>query len=196
MANINSLQPTGRGLVTFLNFVSERGLMNANTAGALRAATREVLSAAEPDGWEEIDLTTIDVEDYAQRFERLRAGKLKPDSLSVYKSRFRNAVQMFREYLSNPSAWRYRPERPAAARKKTVATTTEHGIPDIPTSPSTPTTPHRASTIEYPFPLRPGLVASLRLPVDLTKAESKRLSAFIDSLAFQEPTSTEPQDVK
>lgn len=38
--------------------------------------------------------------------------------------------------------------------------------------------------ITYPFPLRPGVVAELRLPSDLTLAEAKRLSGFLASLAL------------
>lgn len=175
--------PTGRGLVAFLNFAAERGLMNANTAGSLRAATKEVLSAVEPDGWEDLDLATIDTEDYAVRFERLRVGRLKPDSLSVYKSRFRNAVQMYLQYLESPSNWRYRPERPAAARKKSAAPPAPAAGSSEPSGHAT-TPASRPSTIEYPFPVRAGLIAMLRLPVDLTKAEGRRLAAFIDSLAI------------
>src|SRR5438128_3842358 len=112
---------TGKGLIEFLNYTSEKGMVNSNTVGALRAASREVLGAVEPEGWEAVDLRTIDVEDFATRFERLRAGKLKPESLGVYKSRFRSALQMYFKYLDNPSGWRYKPERPAASRKKPAA---------------------------------------------------------------------------
>src|SRR5438105_14139014 len=99
------MEATGKGLIEFLSFASEKGMVNGNTAGALRAACREVLAAVEPDGWEAVDLRTIDAEDFATRFERLRAGKLKPESLLVYKSRFRNALAMYMQYLESPSSW-------------------------------------------------------------------------------------------
>jgi hypothetical protein len=178
------MEATGKGLIEFLNYTSEKGMVNANTVGALRAASREVLGAVEPEGWEAVDLRTIDVEDFATRFERLRAGKLKPESLGVYKSRFRSALQMYFKYLDNPSGWRYKPERPAAARKKPAAVVTPSesasGVDSQPPDARGP----RASTIDYPFPLRPGMVVSLKLPVDLTRPEAKRLAGFIDSLAL------------
>src|ERR1700716_1978156 len=112
---------TGKGLIEFVNYASEKHLMNGNTAGGIRAASREVLSAVEPETWEELDLQTVDIEDFGARFERARAGKLKPESLLVYRSRFRNAVQMYFEFLKNPGGWRYKAERPASTRKKPVS---------------------------------------------------------------------------
>jgi hypothetical protein len=179
---------TGKGLIEFVNFASEKHLINANTAGALRAASREVLSAIEPEGWETLDLRTVDVDDFTTRFERARVGKLKPESLLVYKSRFRNAMQMYFAYLDNPSGWRYKPERPSASRKKTtpVFVPSEGATSDEqPVDPRGP----RASTIEYPFPLRQGMVVKLHLPSDLTRPEAKRLAAFIDALALAETLS-------
>jgi hypothetical protein len=172
------LEPTGRGLVEFLERAAKRGMLNGNTAGGMRAASKEVLTAVEPQGWEAVDLRTVDIEDFAMRFERLRATKFKPDSLLVYKSRFRNAVQMYLDYINAPSAWKYKPERPAAARKKSGGKTEE---PD--TSVQTSEARARSGSIEYPFPLRQGLVVKLHLPADLTRPEAKRLAAFIDALA-------------
>jgi hypothetical protein len=39
--------------------------------------------------------------------------------------------------------------------------------------------------VEYPFPLRQGRLAYLKLPVDLTAAEVKRLTAFMNTLAVE-----------
>lgn len=44
--------------------------------------------------------------------------------------------------------------------------------------------------VSYPFPIRPGLLAQISLPADLTKAEAKHLAAFVESLAMD---SAEPQ---
>jgi len=177
-----NLEPTGKGLIEFLEHASKRGMVNGNTAGGLRAASREVLTAVEPQGWEAVDLRTIDTEDFATRFERLRATKFKPDSLLVYKSRFRNAVQMYLEYIKSPSVWKYKPERPAAARKKPVPAHAGKSE-ESDTMAQGSETRARSGSIEYPFPLRQGLVVKLHLPADLTRPEAKRLAAFIDALA-------------
>jgi hypothetical protein len=177
------MEGSGGGLIEFLNHASEKGMVNSNTVGALRAASKEVLSAVEPEGWEAVDLRTIDVEDFATRFERLRAGRLKPESLGVYKSRFRNALQMYFKFLENPSGWRYKSERPAGPRKKPAAVLVAAEGASAPEAQPDGRGP-RASTIDYPFPLRPGMVVTLKLPVDLTRPEAKRLAGFIDSLAL------------
>jgi hypothetical protein len=38
----------------------------------------------------------------------------------------------------------------------------------------------------YQFPIRQGMTAEIRLPVDLTQAEAKRLSALLEALALEE----------
>lgn len=181
------MEPTGKEAVAFLTFASSRGLMNANTAGSLRAAVKEVLQSVEPDGWEATDLTKIDLADYCQRFERLSAGRYKPDSVLVYKSRFRNAVAMFLQYLEDPSAWRYKPDRPSASRPKPPANGSPRGGRHAPLAHAVGADEApKAATITYPFPVRQGVVASLVLPADLTKPEAKRLAAFIDSVAVEQ----------
>lgn len=176
-------ETTGRALIEFLSFAADKGLMNANTAGSLRGACKEVLSAIEgADEWEEVDVRTIDVADYAQRFERLRTSKYKPASLAVYKTRFKNGVEMFLSYVENPSGWKYTAERPAKDRNK-----------NRPRPPGAPegkagaafTPPPDDYMITYPFPLRHGLVVTLRLPEDLTTREADRLCNYVKSLAFE-----------
>lgn len=43
------------------------------------------------------------------------------------------------------------------------------------------------ATLALPFPLRPGYLAQVVIPRDLTKAEADRLCAFVMSLAQKEP---------
>jgi hypothetical protein len=181
----SAVEANGQGAVEFLLWAPSKGLLNANTAGSLRAALKEVLSSVEGDDWGAVDLRNIDVEDYGQRFERLRLGNYKPESLAVYRARFKNARVMFLEYLDNPSGWRYRPERPASARskpdkspangiKRAAIKTANSGSEDMPP----------VGSIEYPYPLRPELVVRLWLPADLSQQEAKRLGGFIDALAI------------
>jgi hypothetical protein len=183
------MEPTGKGAIEFLDFAASRGLINANTAGAMRAAVKEVLRGVEGEEWGTIDLATIDVDDYVTRFERLSPGRLKPDSLSVYKARFKNAVAMFSAYRANPSGWRYTPVRPSANRPKPSSNGkygagTSNGAARRNDANELPKTP---GTISYPFPVRQGVVATLVLPDDLTKPEAKRLAAFVETIAI-EPT--------
>jgi hypothetical protein len=36
--------------------------------------------------------------------------------------------------------------------------------------------------VTYPFPLRPGVICELRLPVDLTQTEARRLAEWVETL--------------
>lgn len=172
---------TGQGLVDFLTYVQEKGLLNKNTAGALRAAARELLSIEDED-IAKLDVRELDVDQLTHRFANLRAGKFAPQSLETYQSRFRKAVAMYLRFLENPAGWR--PDvrtRPAAAQDRTRARS-NGGPPPGPTLPP----PASSGMIQYPFPIRKGVIASLTLPADLRMVEARRLASFLESLAVDD----------
>jgi len=49
-----------------------------------------------------------------------------------------------------------------------------------------PPPPRRPVMLAHDFPLRPGLIVRLSLPVDLTTAEAGRLSRIVGALAMAE----------
>lgn len=51
--------------------------------------------------------------------------------------------------------------------------------------PSPAAAPNGADLIDYPFPLRSGQVANLRLPKRLEKKDSERLGAFLETLVLE-----------
>jgi hypothetical protein len=187
---------TGAALVQFLDYAIRYGLMKSATASSYKVAVKELLSATHGDAWESVDVLNMDLDDISQRFQTLRAMKFSPESLGTYRSRFRSAVAMYREYLSAPDRSTWRPTmRQARATSNglakvrrdpdtTPATPTEVSVP-APVPATAPGPPPRMIT--YPFPLRDGIIVSLLLPPDLTKREAKRLNGFIDSLAVEEP---------
>ncbi len=185
------MEATGKDLVDFWNHAAEKGLMPSNTAGGLRAACREVLTAVEGEAWEATNLHQIDAEDFAERFARLRAVKFKPDTLQVYRSRFKNAVSMYLEFLEDPSAWRYKARRPYKGRVQqgNGARPTNNQSAKQVREPEQPEERYElpsVRTIDHQYPLRPNLIIKVQLPVDLTGSEATRLSGFVASLV-QEP---------
>jgi hypothetical protein len=183
---------TGQGLVEFCEYAASKGLLNRETAGSLRTASARILGIDE--GWESTDLTKLDVEALLQRFETLHKGDFTPQSLAVYKSRFRKALNLYQTYLSNPSGFRpqVRPSRKPSERKdapeRKEPPENKPKAPDSgpPAPPPPGNSPPVVNVVDYPFPLRQGVIVHLMLPPDLRRAEAKRLGAFIDALAMDD----------
>ena len=98
------MDTTGKSLVEHRDWAATKGVMNKNTAGALRAACTQVLGVL--DDWQDVDVTTIDAEDVVQRFKNLRAKDFKPESLETYGARFKKALSSYVAYTRDPGAWK------------------------------------------------------------------------------------------
>src|SRR5271170_343214 len=181
MGKMEALMETNaKSLVDHWTWSAEKGLLNRNTAAGLRSACTRVLAVL-GDDWEETDISRLDVESLLVRFQNLEKKDFKPQVLEVYKQRFRKAVASYLEYLRDPGGWRpATQERPTASQRNDRA----------PKQPSTTaavgavTSASRVGPgeIEYPFPLRPGVMARLVLPSNLTQQDVSRLTAFMAML--------------
>ena len=174
------METSARALVDHWSWAADKGLMNRNTAGGLRSACAGVLEVL-GDDWEQTDISSTNVEDLLLRFQNLKKKDYRPEVLEVYKQRFRKAVASYLEYLANPGTW-----KPSTREKSAASQRAERPPKHQPSTPSVAAvaTDHRMSSdeVEYPFPLRPGVMARLTLPRDLTKDDVTRLSAFMSML--------------
>jgi hypothetical protein len=178
------MNTTAKQLVDHWTWAADKGLMNRNTAAALRTACLHVLGVL--DGWEHIDVTSLDVDDAIRRFQHLRAREFNPKSLTSYARRFRRALASFAEYVKDPGGWKPAsrgPKSPTEShgqkRHRQPRATAMHDNAEQSVVAASPT----RGLIEYPFPLRDDLVARLMLPRDISAAEVKRLSGFMMALA-------------
>jgi hypothetical protein len=170
---------TGKSLVDHWSWAAEKGVMNRNTAAGLRAACVQVLSVLEEG--ENDDIAKLDVEALLTRFQNLRKQRFKPQVLETYKRRFRKAVSSYLEYLENPGGWKPTNQERFTAQDR--ARRASIGRPQ--TAPGGGATAIRVvavGEVEYPFPLRPGVMARLILPVDLTSDEVTRIQNFVAML--------------
>lgn len=183
-----SMETTGEALVEHWNWAIEKGLMNRNTAGSLRAACTQVLGVAE--NWKQIDVMTLDPEDLLNRFRNLRARDFTPESLEAYGRRFRAALRSFKSYIESPNSW-----KPANRERNGLGSESSRRAKAVSKSASTSPSDARDEPIpsqrliglvDYPFPLREGVNARLVLPRDLTKSEVRRLSGFMAALAVDD----------
>ncbi len=179
---MDGIDTTGKALVDHWKWAAEKGLMNTNTAGALRAASAQVLGVL--DGWETLDVRALDVDDVLRRFVNKRSKDFKPDSLETYKRRFTLAVRQFLEYANNPGSWKApAQERTARRGRERTPDSTEPDEPSVATTGRSAVPPAAVSgLVEYPFPLREGRFAYLRLPADLNQGDVRRLTAYLSTL--------------
>ncbi|MEK7953552.1 hypothetical protein [Luteolibacter soli] len=183
------MDTSGKALLEHWTWAASKGLMNSATAASLKSASAKVIGIL--DDWETSDVRKIDTEDLILRFQNLHARDFTPSSLETYASRFRKAVQLFNDYVSNPAGWRVSGRPKKAKAKEEIRKNGGTSGTDLPQS-SPPGNgvddkPLHGEThlISYPFPLRRGLTVKLSLPEDLTSIEAKRLGAFLMTLSSE-----------
>ncbi len=175
---MNSLDTSGRSLVDFWDWAVQQG-MNEHTARAVKAACSQILAIE--DDWESLDIQKVDVDDLCRRFEIKRNKDFTPRSLDTYKRRFAKAVEMFLAHAKDPAGWTA--SRKAHIRKVSGGTDRNQQRTDE----SQFATPLTSGLVDFPFPLRQGVVIHLRLPIDLKRAEVKRINAYLTTLATHTP---------
>ena len=176
------MDTTGKALVAHWRWVAEKGIMNKNSADALRVACSHILSTL--DNWENVDVNKLDIDDVTKRFENLRARDFKPQTLVAYGKRFRQAVGLFQDYERDPSSW-------APNSKSSTKGTRQSKSEAKPQKPVDPVEQNKNDIgetnglISYPFPLRPDTIVTLQLPKDLTQEEAERLHTFMQALVVK-----------
>ncbi|HEU5002772.1 MAG TPA: hypothetical protein VFW71_08345 [Actinomycetota bacterium] len=177
------------GLIEFLTYVKEKGLMPGRTADAWRSASQAVLSL-EGDDWLSTDLLSIDVEQQVQRFANAKGGRYKPESLRTYGQRFRDSMSMYIDYLSNPTGLKprnagvRRSTSKRSASNKPTEISQEVGVAhDFEPADRSPST---LRLLTYPFPLKAGDVAYLQLPARVPLSDIERMCQFLRSLAIDD----------
>jgi len=151
--------------------------MNQNTAATFRAACLQVLSIF--DDLESVDIAALDGEATFSRFQNLKGRGLKPRSLQDYRRRFLVAVASYRSYIADPSSWKAPGQERQARSDANGSQRSRAAERDKGTQNSS----DGAELVVYPFPVRGGITAQIKLPRDLTTMEARRLVAFIMSLA-------------
>lgn len=181
---------SSENLVRFLVMAADKGLMNKNTALAIRNAAGKVLDVLEDH--ERIDVRSIDRERVFQRFQNLNGMKYSPESLTTYRSRFTTALDEFVAYTTNPSAYKPQGRKGASSKKSLAGTqarvkkakskTVAHDRSEASLLPVT--TSSSADSLMIPVPIREGaMVRIFGIPTDLTVDEAKKISAVIQAYA-------------
>jgi hypothetical protein len=198
---------TAGGLTAFCDYLVDRHLAPGSTVNPWKSAAKQVFTRLEGDNFETIDVQSLDVDEYMQRFMIASRSSYKPESLTAYDNRFRKGVEAYRGYLADPMGWR--PKLRASSRRSPDSGTngrTGAGIsPSDPAAPSAALAPSAAVSTaapampgltDYPFPLRSGQMAHLHLPSPLDKDDAERLTQFLRALVFERQQQLPPGDTE
>src|SRR5437879_1912627 len=105
---------TASGLMAFMDFMIAKGYGTPSAINPWKSAAKQVFTTVEGEDFGDLDVRTLDVDDYFPRFENRSMGKYSADSLRAYRSRFARAVNAYQSYLKDPN-WK------PGARRRAVA---------------------------------------------------------------------------
>jgi hypothetical protein len=134
--------------------------------------------------WEGINIRELDVEGLIERFENLRAGDYKQETLNVYGRRFRRAIELFLAYLEDPSSWK--PLTRKGGVKDAGRDMMIEGRGELRPPVSADKDVDASGLMNYPFPLREDCVVQLNLPKILSKKDIERLASFLNALVMED----------
>lgn len=193
-ADIEAAAPkdgTGGGLVAMLDFCIRTGVLTPSTAKALRTGVVSVLSIEED--YQNVDVVNMDEEDWLKRFFNLRRDDFSDGTKEAYQTRFRQARAMYLARLNGEKDWASAgPSRASGSAPRSRSSRGSGGKrnPSAPPVPEDVATPApiapKPNMVSYPYPVRPGMLAHIQLPADLTSREAERIARFVASLAFDE----------
>ena len=175
-------------LITFLDYLGQKGFIPIATANARKASVNQVLSILSDT--EADDVTQLDIGDVMTKFGHLHGKKYSQGSVATYKSRLQSSLDDFKRYLDNPMGFRaVRPAKEGSATKakKLKLRKPSESVASV-LSGSQATQPNSSMPNELvnilPIPLRSDLTIHIRgLPFDLTKAEAERIANVIKAMA-------------
>jgi len=173
---------TPGGLFLFLTLAAQRGDMPKTQTDNLRVGTRKVFDVVQAG--DDLDLRTADLDDLVRRFHTLSKVDLRDETRQTYEKRFRDAVDRYRKFLADDPTWKQ-----TVLRKPKSTTSTKRTSPAPASTPipepelATVTTLPGSHLMEFPVPLRRGVVAKLFLPIDLTEREAKQIAEVAKALA-------------
>jgi len=179
------------GLIAFCDYLIDKGIATASAITPLKSAVRQVFETVEgTDEIDEIDVRSLDVDEYLNRFQvkAMQTGRYKPESVTQYQKRFTRAMDYYSDYLTSGAVPKFKPRSVPSGRKSRSPVASDGPSPAKASATEPVVEPVGEASggmISYPFPLEVGSLANLRLPVRLSRTDAERLAAFIRTLVFE-----------
>lgn len=185
---------TKSGLMRFLETAVEKGWINKNTGISWKTATNRVLEHM----GDQDEVSGVDVRAAVLQFNNRHPGMMSAGSLRAYEQRVSQAISQYLQHVNDPMNYKA-PSKGLPAVKPVTKKPIEKSSASAVSAPALAPLPHATgahhaaekpvmgaatdTSLALPFPLRPGLLAQVVIPRDLTKSEADRLCAFIQTLA-------------
>jgi len=193
------------GTIEYLDSLVAKGRATAGAVAPLKTAFSKVLETVDGEHWEEVDVRSLDIDDYLTRFQNLTLGKYNEASYRAYRLRTQKAAEWYKNFLTQPG---WTPTFGKQSKKKADKKLTAKANPNNNTTKevkqsvenprpnnsnisdnshqeelrSSPTN----GLIAYPFPLSDNKLATLYLPTTLKSIDAQRLSAYLQALVVED----------
>lgn len=185
-----------KNVLEYLDNLVEKGKASKGAIAPLKVAFAKVVQTIDGDGWEDVDVKSIDLEDYMNRFSNLTMGRYSSDSLVVYKSRANKVLNWYAQFIDKPGWTPDVARRTQTAKSKPTIKPTPINSKHTQVTPAGPSQPpeisHMPNRVIYPYPLLDGQLIQISLPIKLTKKDAIRIAAFVESIAVDEPLAIGP----
>lgn len=182
---------TVEGLLEFCDYLVDKGYGAAAAISPWKSAVKPIFHTVEEGDYLGVDVRALDLDEYFARFEIKARGNYKQESIAAYRSRFTKAISAYRAFLNDGTLPSFRaPKRREGGSTGRSGGNARQAIAAAPVNDASaiaapPITVQPASLIDYPFPLRSGQVAQLRLPMKLDREDAERIAAFVRTLVFE-----------
>lgn len=177
----NITDKTPLGLFEFCDYMVEKGYATGGAMEPWKTAAKKILSAVDPEGYEQMDLSTADLDDIQSRFETLTLSEYKRESQTTYGKRLRNAVTAYLSFVETGKPPQLGRPRQASSPK----VDTKNNVRSIGTPNAASGNPVIPALVKFPFPMTDGILAELNLPMCISKQDAERLATFVRTLAIE-----------
>ena len=174
---------TPESLLNFLRHSTIEGLLNPSVAKSRINAVEQLF--VELNENEQQDIRVIDVDVLCSRFHKLHDSSIRPEVIELYNKRVKAALVDYLAWLDNPKSFFSIGGDSIRKDKRYQASEKEKSFEQKALEEITLATSEQANDI-FSIPLREDLTVFVQnLPLDLTKAEAKKISKVISALVAE-----------
>lgn len=170
-----------QAFLEFLRQAAVTGLIGPATARSRKLAAEHLLIQIKSH--ERVDLRLLDVDELCSRFHKLQGSTIRPENLQIYNERLCSGLKDFIAWTTDPVGFKSVEGEKSESVIVALRDTTEQAQAREELTLNPPRSPHEI----FPVPIREDLVVFLQnIPLDLTRAEARKISAVVKALALPE----------